>query len=540
MARRLLAFVCTCALSLAVPLSIVRAGDERDAAVAAALAVQVAMQQAREHLLQNQPKPAVDVLEAQLAKVNGNPTFLALLRDAYRQYVKDLRLAKQDAQADVYQQRLQILDPKTMGAGSSIRNAVAAVLPGFSKAATPATPVAASNPSPRPAVTARGSRPEEKDVDPFSDSNADRSRRGPELLAKAEKEFGERRFREAGSLFDQAHQAGSSFSSASKERWAYCKLHRVVEQLNQPGDGQRWSDVEREVRFALELAPRLEYGNQLLGEVQKRRQSGSEASVEVVVRHQERDAQGWQLAETTNFRIYHTQSRDLAEQVARIAEQTRSQMARKWFGAVGEDWNPKCDVYLHATGPDYARETGVGAASPGHSTIRTESGRVTGRRIHLHADEPTLLAAVLPHEATHVVLAGQFGDKPLPRWADEGMAVLSEPRTKIDSHLRNLGRCKQDGQSFHVRQLLQLNDYPEPGMITAFYASSVSLVEFLCTERDPQVFANFLKDAQKHGYEPALEHHYKLRGFDELQQRWTQKALADRSPAPGNVAQGKP
>ena len=45
---------------------------------------------------------------------------------------------------------------------------------------------------------------------------------------------------------------------------------------------------------------------------------------------------------------------------------------------------------------------------------------------------------MLPHEATHVVLAGQFGDQPVPRWADEGMAVLTEPRDKIDRHLRNL------------------------------------------------------------------------------------------------------
>jgi hypothetical protein len=71
-----------------------------------------------------------------------------------------------------------------------------------------------------------------------------------------------------------------------------------------------------------------------------------------------------------------------------------------------------------------------------------------------------------------------------------------------------------------------MNDYPEARAISAFYAQSVSLVEFLSAQKGPQVFARFLRDGLKGGYETALQKHYGYKGFDELQQRWTQEAFA--------------
>ena len=59
-----------------------------------------------------------------------------------------------------------------------------------------------------------------------------------------------------------------------------------------------------------------------------------------------------------------------------------------------------------------------------------------------------MFIGVLPHEATHVVFAGRFGDRMLPHWADEGMAVLSEPRERIDLHLHNLPQHRVNGELF--------------------------------------------------------------------------------------------
>src|SRR5207244_3401312 len=115
---------------------------------------------------------------------------------------------------------------------------------------------------------------------------------------------------------------------------------------------------------------------------------------------------GWSISETTNFRLLHTLKQAEAEQVAQVAERTRTEMLRKWFGG-GDEWQPKCDVFLYATAKAYSQATGVPGNSPGHSSISMEGGRLVARCIHLHCDDPNLVPAVLPHEATHVVLAGQ-------------------------------------------------------------------------------------------------------------------------------------
>jgi len=160
--------------------------------------------------------------------------------------------------------------------------------------------------------------------------------------------------------------------------------------------------------------------------------------------------------------------------------------------------------------------------------MKLENGRLVVRRIDLHCDDANLLRAILPHEVTHIVLAGEFGERLLPRWADEGMAVMTEPRERIDRHLNNLSRCRQSGQSYRLQELVQMEDYPKDiHDITAFYAESVALVEFLTNQKGPQAFTQFLHDGMRYGYEKALERNYGYKSFADLEQRWTQK-VAER------------
>ncbi|MBY0522388.1 MAG: hypothetical protein K2R98_03280 [Gemmataceae bacterium] len=534
--------LCVCALIVPI-LSLARAapGDERDNAVSNTLAVQTAMQQGREFLLRGDCKSAVHTLEAQLSKINGNAAYLALLRDAYRAHVKELRLANQEAEAQRYLQRLQILDPGAAMDGSVVRGANAPaqqVVPVAT--ATPKTVAAPAAPAKPEVTTARGKT--DADYDPFHPSREDKQKTARTFLARAEEEFKQRHYKEANSFFEQAHQADAATATASQERWAYCKLHRVVEALNQSPSPTALTELEKETQHALTMAPRLEYGKNLLAEIDKRREaSKAPKDPPVTVKHMERGTDGWQRAETANFRIFHTQSKEVAEQAAQVAERTRLTMSRKWFGGFKDDWNPRCDLYLHATAQDYSKATGVPNNSPGHSSIRSDGGRVLSRRIDLHCDDVNnMLVAVLPHEATHVVLAGQFGEHQIPRWADEGMAVLTEPREKVNGHLKNLGRCRQESQLFNVKQLMQLADYPEPRYITAFYAQSVSLVDYLANEKGPQAFTEFLREALKDGYEASLKKHYGYRNFDDLHQKWSQKALAGADNTSGNgVAQNR-
>src|SRR5262249_28605665 len=131
--------------------------DEREA-VAATLAVQQALQHGRDLVARGSYETAVHVLEGQLARINGSREYLAVLREAYRGYVKERCQANKDAEAEVYFRRLLILDP-------------GAVLDGNRSAPPPARSAAAPKPpppeQPRPGPIVRAKGP-----DPFDPVNS--------------------------------------------------------------------------------------------------------------------------------------------------------------------------------------------------------------------------------------------------------------------------------------------------------------------------------------------------------------------------------
>jgi hypothetical protein len=524
-------------------------GDETEARIRNQLAVQTALVQGREHLQRGDHAAAVAVLESQIALIDGNRLYLAALRDAYRGYIADLNKANRVQEARNYITRLEILDPTfrreapPAAAPSPPPLPAGSTLEGTPTAST--TPLAPPQPigpkpvaalagqpteRPRPGASGEGgpaSRPrvvlgKTEEDDPFSDTNQAPARRAGKWLDDAEREFAARHYEEAGRFYEQAHRAEPDSTQACRERWAYCKLYRVALQLNAPEPASS-PDLEREVKAALDMAPRLEgFATDLL----RRIQDSSNGGIRIDIRHTPRGSNGWALAETRNFRIFHNQKTELVERVARVAEQTRQTMSAKWFNdANPAAWTPRCDLFLHASGTDYARATGAPGGSPGHSQISLEGGRVILRRINLRCDDPNMVTGVLPHETTHVVLAGRFGTHQVPRWADEGMAVLSEPRNRIEMHLRNLPRHQQDRELFGVGQLMQMEEYPDGRLIGPFYAQSVSLVEFLSQRKGPAVFARFLRDGLDQGYEVALQRHYGIRGYAELQRMWQEHAF---------------
>jgi hypothetical protein len=530
-------------------LTLLRAqAPDPETAIGNALRVQDAMASADAYLLAGDPGKAVDVLEEMLPRINGNHKYLAKLRDAYRAYIPKLYADRQPAQAKKYLERLSILDHSAVG-DPSLQPAVEMQ----AGAAPEVTAPPAHGPTLVEMAQASGAPPDKAPIkargsmeDPFDRSNAAnpaaadalaREQIAQQLLAKAESEFKDRHYSQARRFYEQAFHADQACTLASRDRWAYCKMNYVVEQLNRADlDPATWADLEREVKAAVELAPRLaDTGRWLEGELRSRRGSTGGA---VAIRHLGSNAQGWEVAETANFRIFHKSNRDLAEKAAQTVERTRTAMYQKWFSAAAVAWNPKCDLYLHATAQDYSRITAQQPTSPGHSTIVRERGssRIVSRRMDMHCDTPTMLDTVLPHETTHVVLAGNFGNSDVPRWADEGMAVLTEPAEKVDMHRRNLAHCQQENRLFSVAELMQLDNYPPAGQISAFYAQSVSLVDFLSNQRGPAVFAQFVRDGLREGYEPALRKHYGFRDFADLQTRWGQQTLAGLSSPPVTVA----
>lgn len=437
------------------------------------LAIQDAMRQGRELLTRGEAAKAVELLERHLTKVSGDPAYLTLLKDAYRAHLKDLQLANKTETCELFRKRLALID---QGINS------------------PALP--------KPEVV-RGARPDE---DPFGQVPLSDKAESSELLAMAGEAFVGKKYTEAEELFARSQAAGASLSADHKKQWAYCKLSGVVAKVNDARPHPR-AELDRCVRDALTLADGdaklVAFGAELTKEIASR--GGPE---------------GWTKVEGANFRVFHRGQAELAEQVAKLAEQHRTAAFTKWATVPKTSWQPVCEVYLYPSADDYAKSTGQAPTAPGHSTIKAKGGQVLARRMDLRADEPNLLGSVLPHETTHVVLGDLFADVSLPRWADEGMAVLAEPRAQIERYGKTLMSCRQRGQLLPLATILgKSEEYPEAATITVFYVESVSVVEFLVNQRGPAAFVAFAREAGG-GLDAALTKHYSIRNVAELQDKW--------------------
>jgi hypothetical protein len=390
-------------------------------------------------------------------------------------------------------------------------------------------------------ATVRGVSEQSITDDPFDNKHQREGITGPNkaetarnLLQRGEQEFRSDRFNEARICFEQAFQADANSLEVCKEQWAYCILKGVCDAMEKPGTlPARLPELQKNVDDAIRMAPTklMAQGQQVLGELERRSKQGGRPAPLLMasnakVRHwNQKNREGWYVVETEHFRIFHRQDTDFGDRVAQIAEGTRAAMFKKWFNNDGVAWEPICELIMHPDAGSYTQMTQVPGTSPGHSRIESDpSGRIVARRMDMRIDGPSVLDAVLPHETTHVVLAGMFGNVPVPRWADEGIAVLTEPADKIAMHRRNLLKHHQNQQLFGLKELMELKDYPHSARVPAFYAQSVALCEFLTTERGPKTLTDFVRDGVRSGYEVALRRHYNM-SFAELETRWTQKVL---------------
>jgi hypothetical protein len=458
--------------------------------VSRSLAVQDALRRGRDLIQSGQAIEAVALLEEQLPHINGNLTFLSLLREAYGESIKKLQLDHKQEKAAELQKRLQILER-----------------------------------GPTPPSAVRGTP---ADVDPLQPTPKRDGSVPTGSLAAAEKAFSERRFREANDLFARSFTESPAVAKSHAGEWGYCKLFVVHERLTREDaalEPAALSELESDVAAALNMASSdvklVSFGKQVLDDVRRRKSTAIVVSFEI--KHLERGTDGWARTETPNFRLYHAQSRERAEQIVRTAENARAAAILKWSGESRGSWKPVCEAFLHANAADYARATGKGEKSPGHATYQLQGGAVVHRRLDLRADEPNLLTNIVPHETTHLVLGELFGDVPPPRWADEGIAVLAEPRSQFERYARTLHRCRAQGELVHLGQLMNLSDYPEAAGITAFYVESVSIVDFLVGERDPKTLVQFLREAQRGKLDAALQKHYQCSTVAELEARWLRK-----------------
>lgn len=154
-----------------------------------------------------------------------------------------------------------------------------------------------------------------------------------------------------------------------------------------------------------------------------------------------------------------------------------------------------------------------------------ERGRVVKRRIDLRADADDWLYSALPHELTHVILAEKFADRQIPRWADEGMAILTEPVARQAIRRTAMQRAGAKTSHYGAAELMSIRDYPQGDRRDAFYGQSASLVAYLIERDSPARFLDFVQLGQKQGFERALADVYGIRSLAELDGSWQPQLL---------------
>ena len=232
----------------------------------------------------------------------------------------------------------------------------------------------------------------------------------------------------------------------------------------------------------------------------------------------------WTVVESSNFRCRCQLPESDARRLAECCETWRTRLRKTWIThADAAHWQPKCDVCVHPGKSAYNTALNrPGDTSVGSTMMNFDQGRAVLRRIDLRADASDWSNAALPHELTHVVLGERFGGHALPRWADEGIAMLSESLEKHRERLGNLRDVLARRQSLGIGDLVRIDRLPASHQRDAFYGQSVALTSLLIRQSTPAQFADFIEDAQARGINPALKQHYNFDGLAALQQKWDQ------------------
>lgn len=442
------------------------------------LAVQKAMAGARQLLELGKPAEAAAALEAAIPSADGNKAFLALLREAYESELAGLEKSPAPDAARVAQLRRHL-----------------ALLAGPAPAATPpAAPPTATRDLPPPSFDAPVLVP---------------APAGADTVPEATTEFSKGNYAAAAKLF--AASAGS-LTAQQKAAWAYCRVWVANQRVKDAEcDAAAATALAADVADALTLAPGnaelQKVGALVIAAAKAKGGPGAPAAAGDVV-------------ETANFRVRHSGNRELAQGVARSAETLRKEIFERWSGPPAGAWAVKCDVHVHATAEAFAKATGRPSASTGNAIVRLDDGQAAERRIDLRADDTALASNALPRELTHVVLADLFPDKPAPKWAVEGMAILAGAPEEAGRYTRTLRRCARDGEWIALAELLEMKDFPKDH-VTAFYCESVALTEYLLraagSERN---FTVFLRDCHRYGSAQALKRQFNVDGPQALEAAW--------------------
>lgn len=405
----------------------------------------------------------------------------------------------------------------------------------------------------------------------------------PPEVTEADRALEAQDYKRAGMLYDRMY-TGKRLPANRVDQWGYCRLRAIVERINaKPQSTSEWNAIRDEVELVRSKAgPSLKWPLKYVDDVIAERsspQSSAKRPAKRKLRGQSpepprsasrskpaapaasaepdrspsasatagekpsdsaagaaSDIAGrdsgrlgpWRVRTTKNFRILHSNP-ELARKIAIVAEQTRTAQSKRWVDEKTADstWSPICDIFVYPDLESYTEATGQTESSPGFSTVGQQDGRIVDRRINLHADNAKLLSAVLPHEVTHIVIADAFPDRPIPLWADEGIALLSEPEAEQRTRSAVPEADLRAGRRYRLHDLMNM-EYPSGEHWYLFFAQSATLTRYLVERSSPRDFVRYLKTSAVTGYEKPLKPTFGIADFAELERRVGEYARGER------------
>jgi hypothetical protein len=216
---------------------------------------------------------------------------------------------------------------------------------------------------------------------------------------------------------------------------------------------------------------------------------------------------------TANFKV-EAPTKEIARQAGDMAERHRNELAVAWLGKKLPAWESPCSVRIKITA------TGGGG---GATSFSFDGGKVLSQDMHVEGSSlDRVLNSVLRHEIAHTIFAHHFR-APVPRWADEGAAVLAEDEAERQRHELICGQIvNQPGRAMPLGRLFNLKEYPNDVM--ALYAQGYAVTRFLVERGGRRRFLAFVRDGMADGWNAATKKHFGYADVAGLERAW----LADR------------
>jgi hypothetical protein len=228
---------------------------------------------------------------------------------------------------------------------------------------------------------------------------------------------------------------------------------------------------------------------------------------------------------TANF-IIEAPSPELADEIGKMAEHYRHDLAIAWLGSPMPNWSRPCPIHA-----DVAPNLGAGGAT----SFVFDRGEVGDWDMRIQGSEERILDSVLPHEVTHTIFASYFR-QPLPRWADEGACTTVEHTSERNKQQVMLVNFLRTDHGIAFDKLFAMKEYPHD--VLPLYSEGYSLARFLIDQGGRQKFLEFVGEGMKTENWPAVTRkHYGYASLQALQDQWLEwvkqgsPAIAPQQPA---------